>query len=125
MMDKVSGMLPGMTASVDVRIEGVDNALIIPVDTLKQTSSGAYVYTTYDRETQEYGGRVDVITGLSNDNYVEIKSGLSAGDTVYYTEPLNLNNLFGQFTGNRNTGNSGGSNGGNRAPGAGNKPPRS
>ena len=125
MMDKVSGMLPGMTASVDVRIEGVDNALIIPVDALKQTSSGAYVYTTYDRETQEYGGRVDVITGLSNDNYVEIKSGLSAGDTVYYTEPLNLNNLFGQFTGNRNTGNSGGSNGGNRAPGAGNKPPRS
>ena len=125
MMDKVSGMLPGMTASVDVRIEGVDNALIVPVDALKQTSSGAYVYTTYDRETQEYGGRVDVVTGLSNDNYVEIKSGLSAGDTVYYTEPLNLNNLFGQFTGNRNTGNSGGSNGGNRAPGAGNKPPRS
>lgn len=125
LMDKVSGMLPGMTASVDVRIEGVDNALIVPVDALKQTSSGAYVYTTYDSETQEYGGRVDVITGLSNDNYVEIKSGLSAGDTVYYTEPLNLNNLFGQFTGNRNTGNPGGSNGGNRAPGAGNKPPRS
>ena len=124
MMDKVSGMLPGMTASVDVRIEGVDNALIIPVDALKQTSSGAYVYTTYDRETQEYGGRVDVITGLSNDNYVEIKSGLSAGDTVYYTEPLNLNNLFGQFTGNRN-GNSGSGNGGNRAPAGGNKPPRS
>lgn len=124
LMDKVSGMLPGMTASVDVRIEGVDNALIIPVDALKQTSSGAYVYTTYDSETQEYGGRVDVITGLSNDNYVEIKSGLSAGDTVYYTEPLNLNNLFGQFTGNRN-GNSGSGNGGNRAPAGGNKPPRS
>ena len=124
MMDKVSGMLPGMTASVDVRIEGVDNALIIPVDALKQTSSGAYVYTTYDRETQEYGGRVDVVTGLSNDNYVEIKSGLSAGDTIYYTEPLNLNNLFGQFTGNRN-GNSGSGNGGNRAPAGGNKPPRS
>lgn len=124
MMDKVSGMLPGMTASVDVRIEGVDNALIIPVDALKQTSSGAYVYTTYNSETQEYGGRVDVVTGLSNDNYVEIKSGLSAGDMVYYTEPLNLNNLFGQFTGNR-TGNSGGGNGGNRAPAGGNKPPRS
>ena len=124
MMDKVSGMLPGMTASVDVRIEGVDNALIIPVDALKQTSSGAYVYTTYDRETQEYGGRVDVVTGLSNNNYVEIKSGLSAGDTIYYTEPLNLNNLFGQFTGNRN-GNSGSGNGGNRAPAGGNKPPRS
>ena len=85
-LDKVEGMLPGMTASVDVRIEGVDNAILIPADALHQTSSGYYVYTTYDEETEEYGGRVDVVPGLSNSNYVEIKSGLQEGDTVYYTE---------------------------------------
>ena len=85
-LDKVTGMLPGMTASVDVRIEGVDDAILIPVDALHQTSSGYYVYTSYDEDTQEYGGRVDVVPGLSNSNYVEIKSGLGEGDVVYYTE---------------------------------------
>lgn len=85
-LDKVTGMLPGMTASVDVRIEGVDDAILIPVDALHQTSSGYYVYTSYDEDTQEYGGKVDVVPGLSNGNYVEIKSGLSEGDVVYYTE---------------------------------------
>ena len=79
-------MLPGMTASVDVRIEGVDDAILIPADALHQTSAGYYVYTTYDEDTEAYGGRVDVIPGLSNSNYVEIKSGLQEGDTVYYTE---------------------------------------
>lgn len=94
-LDKTEGMLPGMTASVDVRIEGVDDAIVIPVDALHRTSTGAYVYTSYNEDTQEYGGRVDVITGLSNDNYVEIKSGLKKGDTVYYTEAQTFGNMFG------------------------------
>lgn len=85
-LDKVEGMLPGMTAEVDTRIEGVDDALLIPVDALHQTSSGYYVYTSYDEDSGEYGGRVDVVPGLSNSSYVEIKSGLAEGDTVYYTE---------------------------------------
>ena len=108
MLDKITGMLPGMTASVDVRIEGVDNAIIIPVDALNRTSTGAYVYTSYDEETQQYGGRVDVVTGLSNNNYVEIKSGLSVGDTVYYTESQNLSNFFGGFGNRGGMGNMGG-----------------
>lgn len=110
-LDKVEGMLPGMTASVDVRIEGVDNAVIIPVDALHQTSTGAYVYTTYDEETQTYGGRVDVVTGLSNNNYVEIKSGLSVGDTVYYTESQSFGGMFGNM-GGMGFGGNGGSGGG-------------
>ena len=97
LLDKISGMLPGMTASVDVRIEGVDDAIIIPVDALNQTSTGAFVYTSYNEETQEYGGRVDVVTGLSNNNYVEIKSGLQVGDTVYYTEKQSFGGMFGNM----------------------------
>lgn len=94
-IEKITGMLPGMTASVDVRIEGVDDAVMIPVDALNRTSTGAYVYTAYSEETQEYGGRVDVVMGISNDKYVEIKSGLNPGDTVYYTEKQTVGNMFG------------------------------
>lgn len=98
-LDKIEGMLPGMTASVDVKIEGVEDAILIPVDALHQTSSTYYVYTSYDEETQEYGGKVEVTIGLSNDNFVEIKSGLSEGDTVYYTESQSAFEMFGNFGG--------------------------
>lgn len=114
-LDKVEGMLSGMTASVDVRIEGVDDAILIPVDALHQTSSGYYVYTSYDEESQEYGGRVDVVPGLSNSSFVEIKSGLNEGDVVYYTEDDPFANMFGGMVfGNRPGGmpNMGGNSGG-------------
>ena len=85
-MDKVDGMLPGMTASVDVKIEGVEDAILIPVEALHQTSAIYYVYTSYDEQTEQYGGMVEVTIGMQNSNYVEIVSGLEEGDTVYYTE---------------------------------------
>ena len=96
-LTKESGMLSGMTANVSVRIEGVDNAILIPIDALHKTSDGAYVYTSYNEEYQEYGGKVDVVTGLENSTYVEIKSGLNVGDTVYYTEAQSSFGGFGGF----------------------------
>lgn len=85
-LDREEGMLVGMTADVDVRIEGTENALIIPVDALHQNSASYYVYTGYDEEQKRYTGRTDVTIGMQNDDYVEITSGLNEGDTVYYTE---------------------------------------
>lgn len=94
-IEKTEGMLSGMTASVSVQISGVDNAVLVPVAAVHKTSDGAYVYTEYDEETQQYGGRVDVVTGLENSTYIEIKSGLAEGDIVYYTEQ---ETGFGGFT---------------------------
>jgi len=120
-LDKAEGMLAGMTASVDVRIEGVENALIIPVEALHQTSAISYVYTSYDEETKQYGGMVEVTTGMQNDNYVEILSGLNAGDVVYYTEQENffamLGSMMGMGGGNMGGGNMGSSNRGGRPSG--------
>ena len=113
-LDKIDGMLPGMSASVDVKIQGVENALLVPADAVHYTSTGAYVYTTYDEETQEYGGRVDIVTGLSNDDSVEVVSGLKEGDTVYYTEKEEfffgfggMGNMGGMPSGMGNMGGSG------------------
>ena len=85
-LERSAGMLAGMTADVDIKIEGTENALIIPVDALRQTSAGSYVFTTYNEETKQYGGRVEVVAGMQNDNYAEILSGLQEGDMVYYVE---------------------------------------
>ena len=94
-LDKTEKMLSGMTATASVEIEGVENAIIIPLEALHETSNGAYVYTKYNEELQEYGGKVDVVTGIENSTYIEIKSGLSVGDTVYYTESKSSFGGFG------------------------------
>jgi len=99
LLDKVPGMLPGMTADVDIKIEGNENALIIPVEALHQTRTGSFVYTTFDQETQQYGGRVDVVPGMQNDTYAEILSGLKEGDTVYYTKQENIFAYFASMMG--------------------------
>ena len=65
-------------------LQGVDNAVIIPVDALHQTSSSSYVYTSYDEELNEFGDPVTVTVGITNSNYAEITSGLKEGDTVWY-----------------------------------------
>lgn len=54
-LEKAEKWLSGMSASVAIRIEGVENALLIPSDALMQTSSSSYVYTSYDEETGEAG----------------------------------------------------------------------
>lgn len=107
-LDKVEGMLPGMTASVDVKIEGVEDVIIIPTDALHQTSTIYFVYTSYDEETQQYGGRVEVTIGMQNDDFVEITSGLSEGDTVYYVEPEETFNFADMFGGGSPFGQGGG-----------------
>jgi multidrug efflux pump subunit AcrA (membrane-fusion protein) len=114
-VDHVAGMLPGMTADVDVKIEGVENAIIIPVEALRQTSAISYVFTTYDEETKQYGGMVEVTTGMQNDSYVEIRTGLKVGDTVCYTKQQNFFEAMFSAMG----GGMGGNMGGGQRPGMG------
>ncbi len=94
-LDKTESMLSGMSASAAIKIEGVENALIIPSDALTQTSSASYVYTSYDAETGELGDMVEVTVGLNNGTSVEITGGLSEGDTVYYIESEEESFSFG------------------------------
>ena len=96
-LPKEKGMLSGMSADVDVTIEGVENALLVPVDAVRKTSATAYVYTTYDEETDTLGGMTEVTVGLSNGTQTEITSGLKEGDTVYYT-PKEKTFTFGGMT---------------------------
>ncbi len=125
--DKTENMLSGMSASVAIAIEGVENALIIPGDALTQTSASSYVYTSYDEETGELGGMVEVTTGMNNGDYVEITEGLSEGDTVYYFEKENNRFNFGgmKFGNDSMSGSFGGnfqSNGGGGRPSGGSTP---
>lgn len=98
-LDKAANMLPGMTASVSIRISGVENAVLIPLEALQQTRSRSFVYTSYDEETETFGGEVDVTVGLTGSTEVEILSGLKPGDTVYYTRELTIADFFAGMSG--------------------------
>lgn len=76
-LDKDPRMLPGMTAKALIRIEGVDNALLIPEKALRQTRDSSFVYTTYDPATGTLGGETAVIPGLTGGGMVEITEGLT------------------------------------------------
>lgn len=110
--DKAENMLSGMTADVTVNITGSENVLIVPADAVHKTRTSRYVYTSYNEETGEYGGMKEVTVGISNDDFIEILSGLQAGETVYYvkTETVGFPMMgFGGYGGNTRPGGYGGS----------------
>jgi multidrug efflux pump subunit AcrA (membrane-fusion protein) len=74
-------VLPGMQVTVVIPEEEAANAVILNSDALSfGPMNNAYVLVKNENGEME---QVFVETGVDNDNYVEIKSGVAAGDTVY------------------------------------------
>ena len=82
--DKTETMLPGMTAHVSVALTTAEDSLCLPVAALVEAGTETIVYTGYDEETKEFIGPVKVTTGISDGAYVQILSGISDGQSVYY-----------------------------------------
>ena len=81
---KAENMLPGMTAHVKIVLDTADAAVSIPVAALIDIGTETVVYTGYDEETESFVNPVAVTAGISDGEYVQILSGLTAGQTVYY-----------------------------------------
>ena len=96
-LDRTEKMLTRMSATVSIRIEGVDDALLLPEDAVTKTRTSAYVYTSVNLTSGELEDMVEVKTGLTGGGYIEITEGLKEGDTVYYTKKKS--NDFSSFMG--------------------------
>ena len=116
-LDRTEKMLTRMSATVSIRIEGVDDALLLPEDAVTKTRTSAYVYTSVNETSGELEGMVEVQTGLTGGGYVEITEGLKEGDTVYYTKKKS--NDFSSFMGGFGGGFGGSGSGGFSMPGGG------
>ena len=75
-------LLPAMTARVVINTADRNDALVVPLSTLKTDSAGSYVLVLQEDGTQETRY---VETGIYSDEYVEILSGLSEGERVVST----------------------------------------
>ena len=80
---KSDDMLAGMNASATIIIDEKEDVLLIPAQAVTEEGNTSYVYTKQD-EDGELSGKTEVETGSTDGQNVEITSGLSEGDTVYY-----------------------------------------
>lgn len=88
-LDDAEDLLPGMNVDGNIILDQVEDVLVVPVDSLMR---GNRVYVKDETVTESQGAvpagfrAVEVETGLMNDDFVEIVSGLSEGDEVYVSE---------------------------------------
>ena len=82
-LDRAPDMLDGMNASVVVH-RGSQSALLIPSAAVHDRGSRSYVYTALDNKSGKPAGEVQVETGISDGENVEILNGLAEGQTVFY-----------------------------------------
>ena len=121
-MDEVGSLLPGMNVDGNIILDQAEDALVIPVDALMR---GNKVYVKDASATEQQGNvpagfkSVDVETGLTNDDYVEIASGLSEGDEVYVAESTVSSNQMMMPGGNMGGMGGGPGSGGQGGPGGG------
>lgn len=85
---------PGMTANASIVVEEIANALIVPnwAIRLDRETGAAFVNRLAAGETVE---EVVIETGLRNEQFSEVLSGLSEGDTVVVTNEREEFSLFG------------------------------
>lgn len=83
-LPRQSEMLAGMSASAVIALYEKMDVLTLPAAALSEDGAKTIVYTALDKKTGEPANPVEVTTGLSDGETVEILSGLSSGDCVYY-----------------------------------------
>ena len=84
-MERTDDMRSGMNATAAIAIAGAEDALLLPEDAVQKSRDTYYVYTSLDEETGSPAGTASVEIGVTGNGNMEILSGLSEGDTVYYT----------------------------------------
>lgn len=90
-IDNMGELLPGMNATAKITTASVKNVLALPNAALVR---GSYVLVTKDSPSAANAETsmtapdgyvyVKVTTGISDDDYIEVKSGLQEGDTIAY-----------------------------------------
>lgn len=83
-LDKTERMLEGMNASAIITLSTSENIPTVPAAALYEDGAHTYLYTGYDEKEGILQGAVEVTTGISDGEYVEILSGLEEGDTYWY-----------------------------------------
>ncbi|ADY55326.1 biotin/lipoyl attachment domain-containing protein [Syntrophobotulus glycolicus DSM 8271] len=80
-LDETAEIKIGMSADVEIVVASVSDAVAVPIEAVSGSGDNAVVTVVKDGAASP----VSVELGLANDAYVQITSGLSAGDIIQYT----------------------------------------
>lgn len=84
----------GMTATAVITVDIRDNIVKIPLDALQELDEEQFVYVGTAVDSMNLGEKRIVTTGISDGQFVEIRSGLSAGESINYYYASGTSNLF-------------------------------
>ncbi len=102
------GLKPGMTAEVEILVAHLEDVLTVPVSAVVEQRGQFFCWIRTPDGTVE---RRPLVLGLSNDQYIEVKDGVAAGDEVIRNpravvqeareqpvevEEVNVNEKFGE-----------------------------
>lgn len=91
-IDETDGLRPGMNVDAEIILDSAEDVLAIPSgavnrgNTVLITADSPSAANALDQEAPEGYVYVEVETGISDDNYIEVLSGLQEGDTVAYLQ---------------------------------------
>ncbi len=125
----------GMNGTATVHIEEINDVLLVPLTALNASRGQSYVWVkSANASADEPGVRTIVETGLSDEDYAEVVSGLNEGDVILITREadestsgtMNFGGMGGggmmNFGGGMPSMPSGGGNAGGGRSGGGNRP---
>ena len=93
-IEKIGGLLPGMNVKAKIVLSSAKNVLMIPSLAVERgnlvliTATSPSAKNATEDEAPEGYVYVSVLTGMSDEDNVEIKEGLQEGDTVAYEPPV-------------------------------------
>lgn len=99
-IDETDGLLPDMNVDAEIFLSSMENVLAIPNGALNRgntvmiTKDSPSAGNAIDREAPEGYVYVQVTAGESDDDYIEIISGLQEGDTVAYLRTTAATEMF-------------------------------
>ena len=108
-IDETDGLLPGMSVDATIELASAEDVLAIPSAALNRgdtvlvtadspsAANGTLVESTTEDGEDYYS--VEVTTGVSGDDYIEIVSGLQEGDTVVYIPTSSSSSEMGMMMG--------------------------
>lgn len=91
-IDETDGLRPGMNVDAEIILDSAEDVLAIPSgavnrgNTVLITADSPSAANALDQEAPEGYVYVEVETGISDDSYIQIFSGLQEGDTVAYLQ---------------------------------------
>lgn len=100
-LSKTADMRSGMSASAVIVTSATEGEMTLPAAAVQEDGTRVFVYTSYDRGSDTFGGEKEITTGVSDGANVQVLSGLEPGETVYYARASALERMMESMGGPR------------------------